>query len=165
MSVEITLYTKKATKTSLTKFLLENGFQKSKHFIEEMNNENSVHYIWLELNNYQSSTGVEATIQKVTIKEQNNFKSSEWILHTRTRSSGSFEDKQKQNEIIRIARKQFGGTFYNDCYGTNKYINLDDYPQFSPLEKSLSIISNNSIDKVEKIKRLSRRIPKMKPLI
>ncbi|WP_278352427.1 hypothetical protein [Chryseobacterium gleum] len=152
MSVEIILYTKNATKTGLTKFLLENGFQKTKHFIEEANNENSLHYIWYEFNNYQSSTGVEASIQKVAIEEQSNLKSSEWILHTRTRSSGSFEDKQKQNEIIRKARKQFGGTFYNDWYGTNKYINLDDYPQFSPLEKSLSIISNNSIDKIEKLR-------------
>jgi len=152
MSVEITLYTKKTTKTSLIKFLLENGFQKTKHFIEELNNDNTQYYIWYEFENYQSSTGVEATIQKISTEEQNNYKSSEWILHTRTRSSGSFEDKQKQNEIIRIARKKFGGTFYNDWYGTNKYINLEDYPKFSPLEKSLSIISNNATDKIEKLK-------------
>lgn len=152
MSVEITLYTKKATKTSLTKFLLENGFQKTKHFIEELNNANSLHFIWYEFEDYRSSSGVEATIQKISIEEQNNYQSSEWILHTRTRSSGSFEDKQKQNETIRIARKQFGGSFYNDWYGTNKYINLDDYPKFSPLEKSISIISNNAIDKLEKLR-------------
>jgi len=152
MSVEITLYTKKATKTSLTKFLVENGFQKTKHFIEELNNGNALHYNWYEFENYQSSTGVEATIQRISTEQQNNYKSSEWILHTRTRSSGSFEDKQKQNEIIRIARKQFGGTFYNDWYGTNKYIKLEDYPKFSPLEKSLSTISNNAIDKIEKLK-------------
>lgn len=152
MSVEITLYNKKSTKTSLTKFLLENGFQKTKHFIEELNNANALHYIWYEFENYQSSSGVEATVQKISSEEQSNYQCSEWILHTRTRSSGSFEDKQKQNEIIRIARRQFGGSFYNDWYGTNKYINLDDYPKFSPLEKSLSIISNNAIYKLEKLK-------------
>lgn len=152
MSVEITLYTKKATKTSLSKFLLENGFQKTKHFIEELNNANALHYMWYEFENFQSSSGVEATIQKISAEEQKNYQSSDWILLTRTRSSGSFEDKQKQNEIIRIARKQFGGSFYNDWYGTNKYINLDDYPKFSPLEKSLSIISNNATDKLEKLR-------------
>lgn len=152
MSVEITLYTKKATKSSLTKCLLENGFQKTKHFIEELNNANALHYIWYEFENFESSSGVEATIQKSSVQEQNNYQCSEWILHTRTRSSGSFEDKQKQNEIIRIARKQFGGSFYNDWYGTNKYINLDDYPKFTPLEKSLSIISNNATDKLEKLR-------------
>ena len=152
MSVEITLYTKKATKTSLTKFLLGNGFQKTKHFIEELNNANALHYIWYEFENFQSSSGVEASIEKISIEEQKEYQCSEWILHTRTRSSGSFEDKQKQNEIIRIARKQFGGSFYNDWYGTNRYINLDDYPKFSPLEKSLSIISNNATDKLEKLR-------------
>ncbi len=152
MSVEITLYTKKATKTSLTKFLLGNGFQKTKHFIEELNNADALHYIWYEFENFQSSSGVEATIQKISAEEQKKYQCSEWILHTRTRSSGSFEDKQKQNEIIRIARKQFRGSFYNDWYGTNRYINLDDYPKFSPLEKSLSIISNNAADKLEKLR-------------
>lgn len=152
MSIEITLYTKKATRSSLIKFLLENGFYKTKHFIEEMNSENALHYIWYEFNNYQSSTGVEATVLRITSDESIEFKCSEWILHTRTRSSGSFEDKKKQNETIKICRKQFGGTFYNDWYGTNKYINLGDYPKFTPLEKAISLVSNNSIDKINKLK-------------
>jgi len=152
MSVEIILYTKKATKSSLTKFLVENGFQKTKHLIEELNNVNSLHYIWYEFDNHQSSSGVEATIQKTSNEQQKKYQCSEWILHTRTRSSGSFEDKQKQNEIIRIARRQFGGSFFNDWYGTNKYINLDDYPKSTPLEKSLSIISNNAIDKLQQLR-------------
>lgn len=151
MSVEVTLYTKTATKTSLTKFLLSNNFQKSRHFLEEMNTDEMLHFMWFGFDNYESSTGVEATVIKSSIEDKQKYKCTDWILHTRTRSSGTFEDKQKQNEIIRIARQQFGGTFYNDWYGTNKYTNLDDYKKFTPLEKGISIIASNSLEKLLQI--------------
>ena len=148
MSVEVTLYTKTATKTGLTKFLLANSFQKSRHFLDEMNTPESLGFMWFGFENYESSVGVEATVIKSSIEERKKYSCSEWILHTRTRSSGTFEDKKKQNDIIRIARRQFGGTFYNDWYGTNKYTNLEDYEKFTPLEKGISIIANNSLEKL-----------------
>jgi len=151
MSVEITLYTKKATKSALIKFLKTEGLQKTRHFLDEMNTSDKIHYMWFSFDDYESSGGVEATIYKSSIEEQTKYKCSEWILHTRTRSSGSHEDKQKQNEIIRKARRLFNGTFYNDWYGTNIYTNLNDYTKFSPLEKGISIIASNSIDKLSKI--------------
>jgi len=151
MSVEVTLYTKTATKTGLTKFLLSNSFQKCRHFLEEMNTDEMLHFMWFGFDNFESSSGVEATVIKATIEDKQKYKCSEWILHTRTRSSGTFEDKQRQNEIIRIARQQFGGTFYNDWYGTNKYTNLEDYKKFTPLEKGISIIASNSLEKLSQI--------------
>lgn len=151
MSVEVTLYTKTATKTDLTKFLLANNFQKCRHIFEEMNTQEMSHYMWFGFDDYESSTGVEATICKSSIDDKKKFGCSDWILHTRTRSSGTFEDKQKQNDIIRIARQQYGGTFYNDWYGTNKYTNLDDYKKLSPLEKGISIIASNTVEKLWQI--------------
>src|SRR4051794_5031674 len=114
MSVEITLYAKKATKTGLIKFLSANNFHKARHFIDEMNTPEMIGFMWFGFDNYESSTGVEATVIKASVDDIQKYKCSDWILHTRTRSSGTFEDKQKQNEIIRVARQQFGGTFYND---------------------------------------------------
>ena len=96
MSVEITLYTKKATKTALIKFLTTEGFQKTRHFLDGMNTPDMIHYMWYKFDNYESSSGVEATVYKVSTEERTKYKCSEWILHTRTRSSGSYEDKQKQ---------------------------------------------------------------------
>ncbi|WP_294187694.1 hypothetical protein [uncultured Sphingobacterium sp.] len=151
MSIEITLYTKTATKTGLIKFLLANNFKKTRHFLEEMNTDEMLHFMWFGFDNYESSTGVEATVLKASLDYKTKYNCSDWILHTRTRSSGTFEDKQKQNDIIRIARKQFGGTFYNDWYGTNKYTNLEDYKKFSPLEKGISIIASNSLEKLWQI--------------
>jgi hypothetical protein len=152
MSVEITLYTKTATKSGLINFLRTYGFQKSRHFIDEMNTNEMLHFMWFGFDNYESTSGVEATVFKTSEDSRKTYNCSDWILHTRTRASGSFEDKQKQNEIIKIARQQFGGTFYNDWYGTNKYTNLTDYRKFSPLEKGISIIASNSLEKISQIR-------------
>lgn len=171
MSLEATLYTKKATKTALINFLETEGFQKTRHYIAEMNTPEQLHYMWFSFDNYESSVGVEATVYKATIEDKEKFICSEWILHTRTRSSGSYEDKKKQNDVIRKARQQFKGTFYNDWYGTNIYTNLDDYDKFTPLEKGISIISTNSLEKLEQIRNclagynneLSNTISNIKP--
>ncbi|HMU12783.1 MAG: hypothetical protein JST41_08055 [Bacteroidetes bacterium] len=152
MSVEITLYTKKSTKTGLIKFLSANNFKKARHFIDEMNTPERIGFMWFEYDNYESTTGVEATVIKISEEDRYKYNCSDWILHTRTRASGSFEDKQKQNEIIKTARQQFGGTLYNDWYGTNKYTNLDDYRKFSALEKGISIIANGSLEKLSQIR-------------
>jgi thioredoxin reductase len=117
MSIEVTLYSRKSTKNILTKFLLKNGFNRTRHVVEELNNNENIHFMWFGFENYQSSTGVEATVRKSSDEEKAEFKCADWILHTRTRSSGSFEDKQKQNEIIKEARRNYEGTFYNDWYG------------------------------------------------
>jgi len=152
MSVEVILYAKTATKTGLVRFLKDNSFRKAKHFIEEMNTPEMLGFMWFGVEDYESSTGVEATVYRATIEEKEKYKCADWVLHTRTRSSGSYEDKARQNDIIRKARQQFGGTFYNDWYGTNRYTNLSDYEKFSPLEKGVSIIASNSLEKLSHIK-------------
>lgn len=151
MSLEITLYTKTATKTGLVKFLGENGFQKVDHIIKELNDKNNLHFMWFGFKDYESIVGVEATIIKVDNDTKKEFDCSDWILHTRTRSGGSYEDKAKQNEIIKSARRQYSGTFYNDWYGTNRYTNLKDYEKLYPHEKAIFSIKENSFEKLNQI--------------
>jgi len=151
MSIHITLYPTTATKTSLLSFLVVANFHKSRHLLDSMNAPDKLHYIWFGYENYESTTGVEAQLYKVSPEERKKYNCSEWVLQTRTRSSGSYEDKQKQNEIIRKARREFGGSFFNDSYGTNKYTPLEGYKKFSPLEKGISIVASNSIDKLMQI--------------
>jgi len=152
MSVEITLFAKTGTKNGLIKFLQAYSFQKCRHFLDEMNTNEMLHFMWFGIDNYESTTGVEATVIKASEENRKKYNCSDWILNTRTTASGSFEDKKKQNEIIRIARRQFGGTFYNDWYGTNKYTNLADYRKFSALEKGISSVANNSLEKLSLIR-------------
>ena len=151
MSLEITLYTKTATKTGLVKFLGECGFQKVDHILKELNDQNNIHFMWFGYEHYESTVGVEATIIKVDNDLKKEFNCSDWILHTRTRSAGSYEDKAKQNEVIKSARKKYGGTFYNDWYGTNRYTDLEDYKKLLPHEKAIFSIKENSFEKLNQM--------------
>lgn len=151
MSLEITLYSKTSTKSSLIQSIKNFGFKKAKHFIQEMNNPDALHFMWYGSDDYESLDGVEAAVIKASTEDRLKYKCSDWILHTRTRSSASYEDKKMQNEVVKTIRKAFGGSFYNDWYGTNTYTNLSDYDRFKPLEKGLSIIAHNSLDKLQQI--------------
>jgi hypothetical protein len=152
MSLEITLYTKRATKNNLIKLLKDNDFNKAQHFIDELNNEDTLHYFWYSFNDYESFAGVEATIFKASDENKERYKCSDWILHTRSKAFGSRIDKQKQNEIIREARRHFGGSFINDWYGTNTYTVLDDYPDQTPAERGLVILYENIQNKLNSLK-------------
>lgn len=96
MSVEITLYTKLATKTGLIKYLVDNGFQKVKHVLESLNNSENLHFMWFGFENHESNVGVEATVLKASEKLIKDNNCSDWILNTRTKAGGTYEDKEKQ---------------------------------------------------------------------
>ncbi len=151
MSIEITLYPKIATKLKMTSFLKKEGFIKCKHIIDEFNTKNDLHYHWYDGEHFKSIDGVEASVILKKEITETNSKGEEWLLHTRTRSIASREDKEKQNEVIKNAKKLFGGHFDNDRYGKNKYTNLDDYEIKSPLEKGLFLMHENIYEKIEKI--------------
>ena len=151
MSLEITLYPLQASKSKLINFLKQNNFIKSEHYLKEMNTNEILHYYWFDDSDCVSFDGVEATIYKISDEEKVKNNCSEWILHTRTKSSASREDKLHQNNIIKKARQIFKGTFYNDWYGTNTYTNINDYPNLSSQERCLTLMFNNLYEKIDKL--------------
>lgn len=80
----------------------------------------SVHLHWFEAKDFLSYDGVEATIYKPS-SDHPDLGACEWALHTRTRSSASPADQAHQDETIRAVRAEFGGEFYNDWRGRNRY--------------------------------------------
>lgn len=152
MSLEITLYSKTSSKNKLIQFLTANGFERARYFIDALSDKNHIHFMWFGYEDFESFTGVEAMVVKVTADEVRKYKCSNWILHTRTRSSGSQKDKEKQNQIIKDARKLFGGNFYNDWYGANKYTNIYDYPTLTAPERGLMIMYHNLHDKIKNLR-------------
>jgi len=151
MSLEITLYPKQASKSKLIDFLKQNNFIKSEHFLKEMNTSEILHYHWFNNKDCLSFDGVEAIVYKTSIDEKKEHDCSEWALHTRTSASASREDKSEQNNIIKKARQTFKGTFYNDWYGTNRYTDINDYPNLSSSERCLTLMFNNLYDKIDKL--------------
>jgi hypothetical protein len=150
MSLEITIYTKNATRQKLINELLLHDFHKASGIFDSSNGNEG--FMWFETKNYESFAGVEANIVKATEEEIAKYKCSEWILHTRTKSWGSKKDKEKQNIIIKHIRKLFGGTFYNDWYGTNTYTKLTDYPKLTASERGLVLMKENLEDKISSLK-------------
>lgn len=119
MSVEIWLHPSKATKKQLREFLSSRGFVECDHIMPW--GKGAVHYHWFECRDFLSYDGVEATIYKPD-EDHRKLGECAWALHTRTRTSGSPADKQFQIDTINIARRQFGGNFYNDWGGKNRHM-------------------------------------------
>ena len=151
MSLEITLYPKEASKSKLIKFLKQNSFKKSNHYLKEMNTSEMLYYYWFNKDDCLSFDGVEAIVYKTSREERTKYNCSEWALNTRTRASASREDKSQQNNIIKKSRKIFKGTFHNDWYGTNKYTDINDYQNLSSPERCLTLMFNNLYDKIDKL--------------
>jgi len=152
MSLEITLYTKNSTKRNLVDELKALGYVRTKSIFDALNTKDDLNYIWFTDKDYESFTGVEADIRIAREEEKKKYDCSTWILHTRTLSSGSYKDKEKQNQTIKHIRKLSGGTFYNDWYGTNKYIKLADYPMLTAPERGLLLLKENITNKISTLK-------------
>ncbi len=119
MSVEITLYPRAATREQLRRLVVSFGSQNTGHLWDWP--KGSLHFVWYDDSDFKSADGVEITIYPLTREEQNDRASGPWALHTRTRSAASSFDREQQNSIVRAARRAFGGWFYNDWHGRNRY--------------------------------------------
>ena len=124
VSVEIVLHPKSATRDQLRRLLVASGFKRTKHLWDWP--KGSLNYYWFDPNDYRSFEGVEATIYPPSdVKDLERLGHCAWALHTRTRGLTSPADQEQQNRIIRAARQQFGGHFYNDWAGKNRYSQVD----------------------------------------
>ena len=124
MSIEIIFHPKNSSKSQLRKLLIELGFKPTKHLQNWP--KGSLHFGWFNSEDYLSYDGVEATIHPPHEDEKAELGDCAWALHTRTRSSASPADRKQQNNVIRLARSKFGGNFYNDWFGRNRYIKVED---------------------------------------
>ena len=70
MSLEITLYTKSATKQKLIDELFLHDFYRANGIFDSLNDGDG--FMWFETKNYESFVGVEANIRKATKEEREN---------------------------------------------------------------------------------------------
>ena len=124
MSTEIVLHPTRASKSALRKLLADLGFHRADRLWDWPTG--SLHFAWFDHIDYKSFDGVEATIYPPSQEKQKELGVCSWALHTRTRAHASSADKTHQNHVIRVARRKFGGNFYNDWYGKNRYTKIHD---------------------------------------
>lgn len=119
MSVEMTLYTRRGTRDQIRRLVVSLGAENSSHLWDCP--KGSLHFHWFDATDFKSADGVEITVYPLTPEQQAEHRSGPFALHTRTRIAASSFDRQQQNVVMRAARRSFGGWFYNDWHGRNRY--------------------------------------------
>jgi hypothetical protein len=133
MGRDVTLYPKKASRKELGDYLQSLGFTRCVHFWDWP--KGTLNYSWFDHQDFKSIDGVSADIYPVS-KEEEQITKNEWALHVRNLYSASWYDVAMLNEVLRGARKRFGGTIKGD-YGTNKYAPLWD-DKSTPVSRGIS---------------------------
>ncbi|HDX8345107.1 hypothetical protein [Aeromonas dhakensis] len=147
MGRDVTLYPKKATREDLKKYLEDLGFERCKHFWNWP--KGTVNYSWYDYEDYKSIDGVSADVYPVPTEEL-GITGNEWALHVRNTYSASWHDVKMLNDVLRGARKLFGGTIQGD-YGTNRYAPLweDDS---TPISRGMSAIYSHVRQEISSIR-------------
>ncbi|MCP4370225.1 MAG: hypothetical protein GY797_19245, partial [Deltaproteobacteria bacterium] len=120
MGRDLILYPKKATKKQLKEFLEGLGFEKCDHLWNWP--KGTLNYSWFDYEDFKSIDGVSADIYPVS-GEELEITENKWALHVRNLYGASWYDVKMLNDVLRGARKLFGGTIQGD-YGTNRYAPL-----------------------------------------
>ncbi len=147
MSIEFFYYPKAASR----EHLLLNGFKSHKDLWRKWP-DGSLNFYWFDEKDYKSITGVEATIFPPSDDIKAERGECEWAIHTRTHMSASAFDKEQQNNVIRSARKKFGGIFINDWYGKNRYTPIEKDPR-GPIGRGIFASYQLVTSKLDDIKK------------
>lgn len=131
MGRDLTLYPKNASRKELSDYLESLGFTRCSHFWDWP--KGTLNYSWFDHQDFRSIDGVSADIYPVS---EQNITENEWALHVRNLYRASWHDVAMLNEVLRGARKRFGGTIKGD-YGTNKYAPLWD-DKSTPVSRGIS---------------------------
>ncbi|HYD49933.1 MAG TPA: hypothetical protein VEB21_16365 [Terriglobales bacterium] len=135
MGRDLTLYPRKASKGDLKSYLEALGFEKCGHFWDWPRG--TLNYSWFDERDFRSVDGVSADIFPLDDAKA-KLAGNRWALHVRNLYSASWYDVKMLNDVLRGARKRFGGTIKGD-YGTNKYAPLW-HDTSTPLSRGLSAV-------------------------
>ncbi|WP_206617497.1 hypothetical protein [Geovibrio thiophilus] len=133
MGRDLTLYPEDASKNDLKKYLESWGFIKCGHLWDWP--QGTLNYSWFVYDEFKSIDGVSADIFPV-VGDDESITKSKWALHVRNTYSASWHDVKMLNDVLRGARKLFGGIIKGD-YGTNRYAPLWE-DKSSPLSRGLT---------------------------
>lgn len=147
MGRDITLYPQKATRKDLSDYLESLGFEKSEHFWDWP--KGTLNYAWFNYEDFKSIDGVSADIYPIR-ENESNITGNEWALHVRNTYNASWHDVEMLNNVLKKARKRFGGTIKGD-YGTNRYAPLWK-DESTPISRGITSIYQHVMQEMNAIK-------------
>ena len=122
MSIEIWQFPEAASQKELVSQLKSMGFEIGENLFWP-GPKGTVSLFWSEPEDYKSISGVDASVFRLDDNGKSTWNTSnDWAVRTRTSVWASSFDQDHQNKTVRSIRKIFGGSFYNDHYGRNRYI-------------------------------------------
>jgi len=147
MGRDITLYPKKASRKELSDYLVGLGFEKCSHLWDWP--KGTLNYAWFEIEDFKSIDGVSADIYPIR-KDEQGITGNEWAMHVRNLYGASWYDVKMLNDVLKGARRRFGGTIKGD-YGTNKYAPLWN-DESTPLSRGLAAIYHHVKQTMDSVK-------------
>lgn len=122
MSIEIWQFTQSASRDELISVLVSMGYEVGQNLFWP-GPDGTINLFWEEPLDFKSTSGVDASVFPLDSKGKEAWNTdNDWAVRTRTSIWATSFDQEHQNKTVRRIRKQFGGSFYNDHYGRNRYI-------------------------------------------
>jgi hypothetical protein len=122
MSIEIWQFPRAATRDDLLALLQELGYERANNLFWP-GPAGTISMYWSEPKDFKSTSGVDASVFPLDASAKKAWSTTNgWGLRTRTSIWASSFDKEHQNHSVRRVRQRFGGRFYNDHDGHNRYI-------------------------------------------
>lgn len=147
MGRDLTLYPNQASKQELKTYIESLGFQKCKHFWDWP--DGTLNYSWFDYADFKSIVGVSADVYPLSGDEL-EVTGNPWALHVRNRYSASWHDVKMLNDLLRGARRMFGGTIKGD-YGTNRYAPLWE-DNSTPISRGVSAVYGHVSQEISSVK-------------
>lgn len=147
MGRDLTLYPKSASRDSLKAYVESLGFSRCSHLWDWP--PGTLNYAWFDHRDYRSIDGVSADIYPTTGRTD-EISECGWALHVRNSACASWHDVHMLNEVVRGARKLFGGRILGD-YGTNRYAPLWE-DRSTPLSRGVTAVYAHVIQDLHAVK-------------
>jgi hypothetical protein len=146
VSIEVWQFPRAASKDELAALLKSLGYTPGENLFFP-GPPGTLSFSWSEPRDFLSTSGVDASVFPLDVDGKRTWNTqNDWGLRTRTSISASSFDQEFQNKTVRAVRKAFGGRFYNDHFGNNRYTAVEP-TRSTPASRGISgVLSRVSED-------------------
>jgi hypothetical protein len=145
MGIDLTLRMNGVKKRDLSAFLRSEGFEPTRSIVPQRG---SSYFFWFDEVDHKSLSGVEVALTPGSISA--GAVDTDLVLEAHCKIWASIHDVAKLNNVVREARRRFGGRVDGD-YGKNRYIPLWE-DQSTPLSRGVTSAYDRSLEVLESLR-------------